>query len=126
MLDIELLHMTWKPHRHKPTNYRILGLHVPQFSNRIVNKPSPCRCVPMGVIDVHCFFFGSKHSTVFIVLRPSRPPTTNRQPSMTAIPNCNRRPFMFATCDQLSFRKSYFSMLMAPSQHKAKALLTIV
>ena len=84
----------------------------------VCDWPSPWRWVPIDVIIVHCFFLGSKHSTVLRVLSPSRPPTTNRRPSMTLMPNCRRRPFMLATCDQLSLRSSYFSMLIAPTQQQ--------
>ncbi len=81
---------------------------------RLEYLPSPCLCVDIGGIIDHDFFFGSKHSTVLRVFKPSRPPTTYSLLSMTATPNWRRRPFMLATSHHLLTRRSYLSMLVAP------------
>lgn len=48
------------------------------------------------------------------VLRPSLPPTTYSLLSITATPNCSRRPFMTPTWAQVLVRRSYFSMVVEP------------
>lgn len=48
------------------------------------------------------------------VLSPSLPPTTYSLLSITATPNCSRRPFMTPTWTQVFVRRSYFSMVVDP------------
>lgn len=75
--------------------------HVLGSVKRVVSgnySPRPCLLVDMGLIIVQTFLFGSKHSTVLSVFRPSLPPTTYNRLSKTAMPNWRRLPFMLATC----------------------------
>ena len=60
------------------------------------NEPSPCRWVATGGITLHVLLLVLKHSTELRVFNPSLPPTMNSFWSMTATPNCRRRPVMLA------------------------------
>lgn len=62
----------------------------------------------------------SKHSTVFIVFKPSLPPTTNNFFSTTAAPNCNRLPLMLARFFHALSRKENASIDVAPEEDKKK------
>lgn len=48
------------------------------------------------------------------VLSPSLPPTTYSLFSITATPNCSRRPFMTPAWTHVLVRRSYFSMVVEP------------
>lgn len=56
------------------------------------------------------------------VLSPSLPPTTYSLLSITATPNCSRRPFITPTWTQVFVRRSYFSMVVEPKNTDTKSV----